>query len=120
MAEPIEVIVIRYLGEQLDVPVYAEVPPTVPGSYVVIQRTGGGVTNYIETASVAVQSCVQCAADGTGKLASIKLNEQVKAAMQGMAALPVVSSCRLERSYDFTDPDTKTYRYQSVFTIVYH
>lgn len=116
----IEIELIKHLTEQLDVPVYAEVPANPPQVYVVIQRTGGSTEDYIDHASVAIQSCVQQSSDGTGKLASIKLDGTVRRVMGNFIAKTGISACRCTRTYDFTDPETKTYRYQSIFEITYH
>ena len=47
------------------------------------------------------------------------LNEKIKLAMEGMKALTNISSVKLNTDYDFTDEETKEYRYQAVYDLVY-
>jgi hypothetical protein len=75
---------------------------------------GGGETNHIKRASIAVQSL----ADSMYEAA--ELNEAVKELMKGITALKEVSSCRLDSDYNFTDTATKKYRYQAVFDLVHY
>ena len=109
----IEKTILDYLNSELDVPAYMEKPETIPGSYVLIEKTGSGRRNHINTAMVAVQSIA-------GSLyEAAQLNEQVKAAMDGLITLPGVSRSALNSDYNFTDPDTGTYRYQAVYDLVH-
>ena len=39
--------------------------------------------------------------------------------MEGITSLPNISRCELNNSYNFTDTESKTYRYQAVFHLVY-
>ena len=39
--------------------------------------------------------------------------------MEGMKALTNISSVKLNTDYDFTDEETKEYRYQAVYDLVY-
>ena len=52
----IEKIILDYLGEHLDVPVWLEEPESPPKSYVLIERTGSQDTDCIETVTFALQS----------------------------------------------------------------
>ena len=117
----IEEIVREYLSEQLDVPVLMEVPETpserfhkTPRRFIVLEKVGGGMTNYIGRASIAVQSY---------SLVSLydaaELDDAVKAAMLGIVARPEISGVQLESNYNHTDTRTKRYRYQSVFELYY-
>ena len=47
------------------------------------------------------------------------LNEDVKQAMDDIIALDTVSSAELNSDYNFTDTETKKYRYQAVYDLVY-
>ena len=47
------------------------------------------------------------------------LNDKVKKAMDKMIELPEISSCKLNSDYNFTDTETKRYRYQAVYNIVF-
>ena len=47
------------------------------------------------------------------------LNERVKAAMGKMVSLDDISKAELNTDYNFTDPETKEYRYQAIYDLVY-
>lgn len=117
----IEKTVYDYLAEQLDVPVFLELPevpsedyPEWPDRFVVIEKIGGSVVNHIHTASIAVQSYSISSLFGAASL-----DKTVCDAMEGLTVIPNVGSCRLASNYNFTDTRTKRYRYQCVFEIAY-
>lgn len=110
----IEAIIRDYLLELLDVLVYIDVPADPPENYVVIERTGGSETEHIRSATIAVQSY------GPRKTAAAELHEQVLSLLPGIADGVRVSACDLNAEYDYTDTQTKRYRYQAVFDLVYY
>ena len=110
----IEKIIRDYLLNVLDVPVYIDVPANPGDSYVVIDRTGGSETEHIRSATIAVKSYAP------RKLAAAELHEQVLALLPGVATGETVSACTVNAEYDYTDEETKRYRYQAVFDIVYY
>lgn len=110
----IEATVISYLASALSVPVSAELPATLPASFAVVEKTGGGEANHIRDATIAVQSYAPTLFEAA------QLNETVLTAMKGITALPSISKCTLNTSYNFTDPSTKQYRYQAVFDITHY
>lgn len=83
--------------------------------YILVQRTNGGCTNHIRNATYAVQSISYYS-----KLRAAQINETVKTAMEEFEEASNISACRLNSDYDFTNPNTKEYRYQAVFDIVYY
>lgn len=109
----IEKVVLDYLNEVLEVRAYMEVPVDPPERYVVIEKVGGGVENYIRRAALALQSYAE------SLYQAAVLNEAVKAAMDDIVALDSVSHASLSNDYNFTDTRTKKYRYQAVYNIVY-
>lgn len=110
----IESILINYLAEQLEeIEVAAEVPESPANRFVVVEKTGSSETNHIPTATMAVQSYAESLAEAA------KLNERVKEAVKGMIALDSISAVYLNSDYNFTDTETKRYRYQAVFVITY-
>lgn len=110
----IEKIVLDWLDEAVD-SAYMEIPTPLPDTpFVVIEKTGSGRTNHIDSATIAVQSYAG------SMLAAAQLNEAVKAAMEDIVSLPEVSACRLNSDYNFTDTDLKRYRYQAVFDITHY
>lgn len=110
----IEKIIRDYLLEELNVPVYIDVPANPGDSYVVIERTGGSESEHIRSATVAVQSY------GPRKTAAADLHEKVLSVLPDIATGVTVSACDLNAEYDYTDTQTKRYRYQAVFDIVYY
>lgn len=112
----VEVNIIDYLEDTLDVPVYAEEPENSPGTFVLVERTGSRTVDKLCTASIAVQSYAPT------MYAAATLNESVKEAMDidAIGALDVVAGCHLDTDYNFTDTSTKRYRYQAVFDLTYY
>ncbi|MBQ9008187.1 MAG: hypothetical protein IJ088_02485 [Clostridia bacterium] len=109
----IEERIIRYLDTVLAVPVYAERPNSPDAEYIIVERTGGGTRNYVRTATVAIQSH----ADSLYRASS--LCETVVTAMESITELENISRCEHDGSYNYTDTDSKKYRYQAVFNLVY-
>lgn len=68
----------------------------------------------IGKASFAMQSV-------SGSLyAAAQLSGMVRAAMAQAVVLPEISRASLANEYNFTDPTTRTYRYQAVFELTYY
>lgn len=111
----IEQILIDYLNDGLGVPVYAERPKSkaCPSSYVLIERTGYSVENYIKNAMVAIQAYGQTMEE------AMLLNESIIDLMGNIENDARVFCARLNSSYNYTDTTTKEYRYQSVYDIYY-
>ena len=109
----IEITVLQYLENELDMPVYAEKPENPESEYILIERTSGGYTNHISRATMAVQSYAD------SMLRAAQINSAVERTMRGIISDPTVSRCELNSSYNFTDVSSKKYRYQAVFDIVY-
>lgn len=110
----IEVIIKNYLDTLLNVPVYAQRPAEVPTKYVTIERTGGGMTNHIRSAMVAVQSYAPTMFEAA------ELHEEVIGLMLEITSLDDIGGIKLNSEYSFTDEETKQPRYQAVFDIVYY
>ena len=109
----IEKTILDYLSEGLAVPVYLELPPEPPARCVVLEKTGSGKSNFIYSATVAIQSYAE------SLFLAASLNEEVKALMDNAAVLTDVTSARLNSDYNFTDTATKRYRYQAVYDITH-
>lgn len=109
----IEKIVKKYLDEQLDVPTYFEHDINMPETFVIIQKTGGGGNNYVHSATFAFQSY----APSLQKAA--ELNEIVKNAIENIITVNEISGVHHNSDYNFTDTDTKKYRYQAVYDLNY-
>ena len=109
----IEAKIVSYLGSRMQIPVYAERPENPEEEYITIERTGGGYENCISRATVAIQSY----ADSMYRAAEI--NSSVEKIMRDFDETINISRCKLNSSYNYTDTESKKYRYQAVFDIVY-
>ena len=109
--EIIELTVLEYLKNVLDVPVYMEVPAEMPASFVVIQKLGSWKENHVRSSSFALQSY----AESTYKAAM--LNAFVIETMESMISLGRIISAKLNSDYIYTDTSNKKPRYQCVFDI---
>lgn len=95
--------------------VFAEVPVNPPTEYIVIEKTAGGETDKIHSAMIAIQSYSK-----TSLLTAAQINKAVVDAMEVMAeTVAEIYSSKLNTDYNFTDPDTKEYRYQAVFNLYF-
>ena len=109
----IEKIVLDYLSENLNVPAYMEMPERQPERFVLIEKTGGSVEDFVHSATLALQSYAESMYEAAA------LNEEVKKAMDNIIILDSVSKSQLNTGYNFTDTTKKKYRYQAVYDLVY-
>lgn len=110
----IELIIKQYLDSHLDVPSFLERKSTMPAKFVLFEKTSGAKNNHLKSATFAFQSYAKSLYDAA------TLNEQVKEAVEQMIELPEISGVELNSDYNFTDTETKEYRYQAVFDINYY
>lgn len=110
----IEEFLILWLSGKLTVPVSGDVPTPMPASFVTLERVGAETVEHIRHASIAIRTWAQTRA------AAGRLCELVEQTMEELTAETEISSCKLENSYNDTDLDTKTPRYQAIFEIVYN
>lgn len=117
----IEETIRTYLNEALNAPAEL-VKPTDQGitEFVLIEKTGSSRENYINRATIVIQSYSDTL------YGAMSLNEAVKDAMLGdgvttfgIAYSCDVAKCSLNSDYNYTDTTTKQYRYQAVFDLVY-
>lgn len=109
----IELIIKGYLDGHLDVPSFFEHQVNVPVSYVIFEKTSSAKQNQVNSATFAFQSY------GKSLYDAAKLNEEVKRVVESMIELNEIASVKLNSDYNFTDTETKQYRYQAVFDIKY-
>lgn len=109
----IEKTVLLHLQENMAVPVYMERPEEIPERYVLIVKTGSSRTNFIDRATLAIQSYADTMAEAAA------LNEAVKKQMDCLSELPEVSRAERNSDYNDTDTITKQYRYQVVYDLVF-
>lgn len=109
----IEEIIYQKLNKLALCPVYLEMPEKQEGDFVVFEKTGNSMVNYIDTATLAVQSY------SDSLYGAATLNEKIKEAMLGLIKEPEISAVSLNSDYNFTDTNFKKYRYQAVYTVTY-
>ena len=109
----IEKTILDYLNEHLTVPAYMEEPINKPASYVLIERTGSSESDLIESTTLALQSY------GASLYDAAVLNMAVKARIKQAVELPTVSAVYINSDYNFTDTETKRYRYQCVAVVTH-
>lgn len=109
----IEITILNYLKNKLDVSVFTEHQKEEPYSFVIFEKISSSLTNGINHATFAFQSY------GASLLEACKLNERVKEAMLDMIELDEIGRVKLNSDYNFTDTTEKRYRYQAVFDITY-
>ncbi len=107
----IEVIIKKYLDEHLDVPSFFEHQKDEPTRFVILEKTSGAKKNHILSSTLAFQSY------GKSMYEAALLNEQVKQVVEQLEGLPEIAGVHLNADYNFTDTETKRYRYQTVFDI---
>ena len=111
----IETTILNHLNAMMSVPATTEREEEPPEEYVLIERTGGSLENWIRTATIAVQTY----ADSMYRAAA--LAEEALAAMLSLTTLGAISSVKLNAGpYNFTDIAEKKYRYQAIFDLVYY
>lgn len=107
----IEITIKNYLDGVLDVPVYLAKPRSQkPKSFVLLEKTSGGLKDKINAATLAIQSYGPTAYDAAA------LNDKVKMAI---LAFDEIGGVKLNSDYNFTDTQTKEHRYQAVFDFYY-
>nr|DAM80335.1 MAG TPA: tail completion protein [Caudoviricetes sp.] len=109
----IEIIVKEYLSKQLEIEVVTERSDAKMKKYLLIEKTGSSRENFIDTATITIQSYAESMYEAA------VLNERVKKAMDDIAVLSNVSKSELNSDYNFTDTTKKEYRYQAVYDITY-
>jgi len=111
----IEKTVLDYLNGKLNIPVYMEIPEkNISYPFVVIEKTGTSMDNYIKKATFAVQSYAATLYQAA------QINETIKETMLDIISLDEVSKCTLNSDYNYTDTSKKRYRYQAIFDLVHY
>lgn len=110
----IEKMLLDYLGGALSVPVYMERPENPPLKFVLLEKTGSGEINHIQTATIAAQSYAPSMYEAAA------LSREVVIAMREAVTVTNISRAALNSEYNFTDTSKKEYRYQAVFDVTYH
>lgn len=109
----IEKTIKDYLDSHLNVPSFLERPENPPETYVLFEKTDGAESNHINSGTFAFQSYAPSLFEAA------KLNVKVKACLNEMIYFTDISKAKLNSDYNFTDPETKEYRYQAIYDFKY-
>lgn len=104
-------MILNYLTDYLSVPAFLEHQKNEPKRFVIFEKTSSAKSNHLPSATFAFQSYAESMYEAA------KLNEEVKIVVESMIELDEISGIRLNSDYNFTDTETKRYRYQAVFDI---
>lgn len=123
----IEVFLLNYLLNKTEVGanVFCERPENVPDEYILIEKTGTSTENMITTSTIAVQS-ISNSLNGGSMFKAMSLNEDVKKALlgdntsNGIIEKDNIVDIELQSDYNFTDTESKEYRYQAVFNVTHY
>ncbi|MHC5375757.1 hypothetical protein ACYSNU_18525 [Enterococcus sp. LJL120] len=107
----IEITIKEFLDNHLSVSAFLEKQGEMPESYVLFEKTGSGSKNHIPSSTFSFQSY------GPTLYKAALLNYELKEVLKGLISLDEITSVRLNSDYNFTDTETKKYRYQAVFDI---
>lgn len=110
----IELVIKKFLDNELDVSIFLERQDNLPKRYVFFEKTGSSKFNYLSSSTFAFQSYAESLYE------TVKLNDSVKAAVERLITLDEISKVTLNSDYNFTDTETKKYRYQAVFDIKHY
>ena len=102
-----QAMLMDYLRTHLSCEVVAQVPSKRPASFVLVERTGGRYTRFADYPDFAVQAW------GLSKAEASALAQTVAKLIDDWpAAVSAVAEASVESIYDFTDPDSRTPRFQ--------
>ena len=110
----IEIIILNHLNSKLTEMVAMEREKEMPDQFVLMEKTSGGESNHISSATFAFQSYSK-----KSMYEAAALNEKVKQAVKDLIELDSIASVKLNTDYNFTDTTTKEYRYQTIFDLKY-
>lgn len=110
----IELTLKKFLDTKVEIPVVLEHQPNLPKRYILIEKTSSKRDNLLKSSVIAIQSYAESLYEAA------KLNEKVKEIIDQLVYVDEVSGVRLNSDYNFTDSETKQYRYQAVFDIKHY
>ena len=109
----VEEVIKKHLDKHLKAPSFFEFEEHMPDEFVMVERIGGGRNDKLPNARFAIQSYSNTLFEAA------LLNQEVKNVMDLITEQNEVSGVRLVSDYNFTDIETRKYRYQAVYEI-YH
>lgn len=111
----IETVLLDYLNNaNLSAKVYMEQPKVKPEAFFILEKSGGGQTDHISESDFIVQSY------GRTLYEAAYMNEEIKAVMLRANTLNEVSAVELNSDYNYTNAESKSYRYQAIFVVTHY
>lgn len=111
----IETVLLDYLNNaNLSAKVYMEQPKVKPEAFFILEKSGGGQTDHISESDFIVQSY------GRTLYEAACMNEEIKAVMLRANTLNEVSAVELNSDYNYTNAESKSYRYQAIFVVTHY
>lgn len=111
----IETVILDYLNNaNLSAKVYMEQPKVKPEAFFILEKSGGGQTDHINESDFIVQSY------GRTLYEAACMNEEIKAVMLRANTLNEVSAVELNSDYNYTNAESKSYRYQAIFVVTHY
>lgn len=110
----IELALMEFLEQRLNIPVRLEYPEDPPERFVVLKKESNPRENLLDSAMIVADSY------GSSLLEAAQLNEEVKAAMDDLITLPTVCSSTRAGDYPAFDTKNKKHRYQAVQNITHY
>lgn len=111
----IETVLLDYLNNaNLSAKVYMEQPKDKPEAFFILEKSGGGQTDHISESNFIVQSY------GRTLYEAACMNEEIKAVMLRANTLNEVSAVELNSDYNYTNAESKSYRYQAIFVVTHY
>ena len=111
----IEKTILKYLKERMSIPIYMEQPEKKPKEFVIIEKAGkSGKQGMLYHSIFIFQSY------STSLLKAAELSEKVCEVMENSIECDEICRAKINSEYNFTDMETKKYRYQAVFDITHY
>lgn len=111
----IETVLLDYLNNaNLSAKVYMEQPKVKPEAFFILEKSGGSQTDHINESDFIVQSY------GRTLYEAACMNEEIKAVMLRANTLNEVSAVELNSDYNYTNAESKSYRYQAIFVVTHY
>lgn len=117
----IEVTVLNYLKEAFPTtPVEMEIQQGIGDEFILIEKTGSNKSAFRVNSDVLSRSTIAVQSWAGSLYRAMSLNDEVVEAMLGITSIKEVSEVELNSDYNYTDTETKHYRYQAVFDLVHY
>jgi len=104
-----EEVLLKYMNQNMKIKSYTERSSSQEDEFYVIDRIGGSSNRSYDTSTIAIQSYAKT------KYRAAKNDEAMRKCILEMVSLDNILNVELNSFYDYTDTNTKNFRYQSVF-----